>query len=300
MKTVHSKLKNDLSSLLKNGLEEAFDQINTDKDQIAKSLTAPPQTDLGDYSFPCFPYAKELKKSPAQIAQALEEVIELPNFLSKISAMGPYLNITFKTTWLRDQILGDIEKEIFFKQDLFLDTPKLVIEYSQPNTHKELHVGHMRNLCLGNALIKMLRYANHDVVSCTFPGDVGTHVAKCLWYLKFHNQEPVPEDNKGAWLGRMYSLAHNKLENEKNTPQEDKNRSELTEILKQIEKNQGEFYDLWLETRQWSIELFNKVYSWANVSFDRWYWESEVDSSSLKFAQELYEQGKLTKDQGAI
>jgi arginyl-tRNA synthetase len=300
MKTIHSKLKNDLSILLEQTLKESFDQINTDSDQIAKSLTAPPQQDLGDFSFPCFPFAKELKKSPAQIAKTLEEKIVLPDYLSKVSAMGPYVNITFKTTWLRDEILENIKNQSFFKQELFSQTPKLVIEYSQPNTHKELHVGHMRNLCLGNALIRMLRFSNHDVVSCTFPGDVGTHVAKCLWYLKNHNQENIPEENKGAWLGKMYSLAHNKLETELGTPQEEKNRTELTEILKQIEKNKGEFFELWQETRQWSIELFKKVYDWAQVSFDRWYWESEVDSSSLKFAQELFEKGLLTKDQGAI
>ena len=158
----------------------------------------------------------------------------------------------------------------------------------------------MRNLCFGYSLILLFKYCGNNVITATFPGDVGTHVAKCLWFLKYHNQEPIPETGKGEWLGRMYSLAKNKLEDEKGSPKEDKNREQLTEILKQIEQKEGEFFDLWKETREWSIELMNKVYDWAGVDFDQWYWESDVDSESVKLVKKLYEEGKLVEDQGAI
>ena len=76
-----------------------------------------------------------------------------------------------------------------------------MIEYSQPNTHKILHVGHMRNLCLGNSLVRLNKYLGHEVIASTYPGDVGTHVAKCLWYLKYMNKEALPNKNQGDWLG---------------------------------------------------------------------------------------------------
>ena len=300
MKTLHPKIKLDLAQGLYKSLKEQFTEVSTTPEQIATSFTVPPQADLGDYSFPCFPFAKALKKSPAEIAKSLEGSLAGNNYVKSAKAMGPYVNIILKTKLLAENILESILDHSYLSGPYFSDSPKLIIEYSQPNTHKELHVGHMRNLCLGNALIRILKFSGHDVVSCTFPGDVGTHVAKCLWYLKYHNKETAPEKNPGAWLGRMYTLAHNKLENEKGGPEEDKNRAELTEILKQIEKNEGEFFELWKETRQWSIDLFNKVYDWADVKFDRWYWESEVDSSSLEFAKDLFKQGKLIEDQGAI
>ncbi len=183
---------------------------------------------------------------------------------------------------------------------MYQTSPKTMIEFSQPNTHKELHVGHMRNLCLGDSLVKLLSFSGQDILTSTFPGDVGTHVAKCLWYLKYHNNEAVPQQNKGEWLGRMYSAGHNKLESEKGTPQEDVNRIQLTEILKQLEHQKGEFYDQWKETREWSIQLMKSVYDWANVKFDIWYWESDVDSSSVKLVKELFKQGKLIESQGAV
>ncbi|MBY0385535.1 arginine--tRNA ligase, partial [bacterium] len=110
----------------------------------------------------------------------------------------------------------------------------------------------------------------------------------------------VPQTGKGEWLGKMYSLAHNKLEDERGTPQEETNRQQLTAILKELEQKNGSFYDLWKETRQWSIELMQALYQWADVHFDVWYWESEVDSDSVQSALKLYDQGLLTKSEGAI
>src|SRR5690606_12590649 len=191
----------------------------------------------------------------------------------------------------------------FFKRDILDQNPKTMIEYSQPNTHKVLHVGHMRNLCLGNALIRMGRSIAADIIAVTYPGDVGTHVAKCLWYLKKHQDTPVPDgtpEEKGAWLGQIYTKATHKLDDELGTEKEDQNRAELTAILKQLESGSGEYYDLWRETREWSLRLMEKAYSWADVKFDRWFFESEVDAPSLKFAKELFEKGVLVKDQGAI
>lgn len=269
-------------------------------EDVYDSLVDPPQSDLGDLAFGCFQLAKQFKKAPAQIAQELKDQIKLDDQIEKIEAVGPYLNFKFSLLALSEQLLVPIEQGEYFQLQLTENNPKTMIEYSQPNTHKELHVGHMRNLCLGDALIRIMRYCGYPIVSSTFPGDVGTHVAKCLWYLKYHNQEALPETGRGEWLGRMYSRAHNKLEDEVGTPLEEKNREILTLILHQLEKKQGEYYELWKETRQWSIDLMNRIYKWADVSFDTWYWESDVDSTSVEYIKALYSQGKLIESQGAI
>jgi len=175
-----------------------------------------------------------------------------------------------------------------------------MIEYSQPNTHKELHVGHMRNLCLGDSLIKLHKYCGFDIISSTFPGDVGSHVAKCLWYLKYHNTDPIPTENKGAWLGTLYTKGHLKLESEAGTPQEEISKKQMSEILTELENQQGVSYEMWKETREWSIELMKKVYSWANVEFDRWYWESEVDVPSVEYVTKNLNNGLFVKSEGAV
>ncbi len=296
----HDHFRKELSLSLSLGIKTAFD-LNVTWEAVYKLLGATPSKEAGDLAFPLFIIAKEAKTNPAQASKALEAALtELPSFVLKKQAMGPYLNFFFDFDSIAKKLLPHIASKAQFKEKLTLETPKTMIEYSQPNTHKELHVGHMRNLCYGDSLIRLHRYAGFDIVASTFPGDVGTHVAKCLWYLKYHYKGEIPTTRKGAWLGTLYTAGHNKLEDERNSDKEAKNREELTMILKQLEQKSGEFYDLWKETREWSIELMNEVYKWANVKFDVWYWESEVDSDSVKLVREYEKKGLFKEDQGAV
>ncbi len=276
--------------------------VDASVEKIAAELTTPPKVEMGHFAFPCFQYAKALQKKPTELAQELAHKLQAPFSkapFSKSQVAGPYLNLFLSPQELGKSVIAPLQKGQLLQRAPQKMDP-ILIEYSQPNTHKELHVGHMRNMCLGNALVRILRYTGRPVVANTYPGDVGTHVAKCLWYMKYHNSQSAPTEGKGEWLGKMYSLAHNKLEDERGTPQEEVNRQQLTAILKQLEQKSGEFYELWQQTRKWSIDLMKALYAWADVQFDVWYWESEVDSASVKAAEELYQQGKLTKSEGAI
>lgn len=286
-------------------LEQAFKTLVPDSapmslQQIHDALVEPPNPEMGDLAFGCFPLAKALRAAPPQISAKLKDVVGTDEIIAKVEAAGPYLNFTISMSAFGAHLLEPALRGEIFTKKLTQSTPKTMIEYSQPNTHKELHVGHMRNLCLGFAVVNLLKYAGYDIITSTFPGDVGTHVAKALWYMKFHNDESIPAESKGEWLGRMYSKGHLKLEDELGTPQEAKNREQLTLILKQLEAKEGEFFELWKETRPWSIELMKKVYDWAGVSFDHWYWESDVDSSSVKLVKKFQEEGKVVVSEGAV
>lgn len=265
-----------------------------------EALSPPPNIAMGHMAFACFPYAKALRKNPAQIAKDLGEAIEQAAPVAEILPTGPYLNFRFSPEALGGQVAVPVLTGELFERKLTRDTPKTMIEYSQPNTHKELHVGHLRNMCLGDALIRLNKYCGYEIISSTFPGDVGTHVAKCLWYMKFKNQQPVPETGKGEWLGEMYSAASIKLEELKGTDEEEEAKKILTTILKQLEAGEGEYYDLWKETREWSVKLMQKVYDWVKIDFDIWYWESQVDAASVQLAKEYYEKGMLVESKGAV
>jgi arginyl-tRNA synthetase len=266
---------------------------------IYRSIVPPPNPTLGDMAVPCFLVSKSIKKSPAQAAELLAQILE-GSAIGSFKNTGPYLNVRIAETSLHEHALHAVLSQKLFERPLTENPPVTMFEFSQPNTHKELHVGHMRNICLGDALARCARYIGIPVVTATFPGDVGTHVARCLWYLKYRNKESIPENNKGAWLGTMYSKGTAQLESEENTPADAENKAALTAILKQLEEKQGEFFDLWKTTREWSLELLNTAYTWAKVSFDRWYWESEFDSPSVSLVKDLYSQGKLIKSEGAI
>lgn len=309
MRTNHDEVRKFLSTKVMEALSEMVPDFQNSWAKeispvsLSEQFVEPPNTQLGDLAFGCFILGKNLKKSPAVVAtelkNALQSKFNTADVLS-IEPAGPYLNFKLSSEFLGKTFLQKVRTHHFFQSKLSENNPKTMIEFSQPNTHKEIHVGHMRNASLGDALIRILRYCNYDVLSTTFPGDVGTHVAKCLWYLKYKNTEAIPAEGRGEWLGQLYSKGNLQLEDELGTAQEEKNREVLTQILKQLEEGHGEYFELWKETRQWSVDLMKSVYSWAGIEFDKWYWESDVDADSVKYVKSLQEKGFLIESQGAV
>ncbi len=298
MQVMHDKIKLELADALRSALKHFDTEMETE--EVYALLSVPPNVKMGHYAFPCFSLAKALRKAPPAIAADLQAA--LPALSEGLSSklVGPYLNFVVNSQVLGQAIMQAILDGSYFASELTREVPKTMIEFSQPNTHKALHIGHLRNTFLGDALIKLYRYAGYEVVSSTFPGDVGTHVAKCLWYMENKNEEPVPESRRGIWLGEMYAKANSLLKEETGTEREEINRAELTEVLKQLEKGEGKYYELWKETRQWSIDGMKDAYNWAGVSFDQWYWESEVDSDSVKLAREYLAKGIFIESEGTV
>jgi len=300
MGILHQETVKHIAIHIKAAIDLLTSSDSVELSEIYHQMTTPPHMEMGHLAFPVFQLAKLLKKAPVQIAQTLATTIAKSAFIEDIQPAGPYVNFFLNLKQVSQDLIPQINQGVFFNKKLIHKTEKIMIEYSQPNTHKILHVGHMRNLCLGNSLVRLNKYLGHEVIASTYPGDVGTHVAKCLWYLKYMNKETLPNHNQGDWLGKIYILATKAMEEQKDTDQEASNKQKLTMILNQLEEKKGEFYDLWQKTRQWSLDLFKQTYAWADVTFDRWYFESEVDSSSLKRANKLKDDGYLVESLGAI
>ncbi len=293
-----------IAEALKKIIDTTYPHHNLSGVELYSLLGEAPNLKMGHVAFGCFPLAKVCRTAPPKIATELAEKM-VPHLqqwdcIQEAQAVGPYLNFFLSPQGIGKHIIEPINNGTFLTQTILESHERWMVEYSQPNTHKVLHVGHMRNLCLGNALVRMAQYAGQEVLAVTYPGDVGTHVAKCLWYLEYHQKEQPPETHKGAWLGEMYTKANKMLEEQRETEHEESNRSALTEILKQLHDQKGPFFEKWKETRDWSIQLMQDVYDWADVKFDRWFWESEMDAPSLQLAQQLHIQNLLIKDQGAI
>ena len=186
------------------------DQTSWDQAFIQELVERPRDRSMGDWAFPCFQLAKAFRQSPAQIAQTLKGdldcIIKKYDLIETVEAVGPYLNFRIKKAAIAAKIIPEILNGTFLA-----DRPpsgrRIMIEYSQPNTHKAFHVGHMRNVALGDALARMLRWQGNDVVAANYIGDVGAHIAKCLWYFKTHYQGEVPSVNRGEFLGEMYRQA---------------------------------------------------------------------------------------------
>jgi arginyl-tRNA synthetase len=262
-------------------------------EKIIDLIEIPPNTEMGDYAFPCFTLAKTLKKSPVQIAADLANIIsgEITDgkikLLSKVSSINAYLNFNISKDAYAQEILL---KKTSFKNKEY----KVMVEFSQPNTHKEFHVGHLRNACLGDSIARLNKFTGNEVVNANYIGDIGTHVAKALWCLeKFHKQDAIPE-NKGKYLGKIYVEASAKIE------ENEEYAKEVSAILQKLEAREKEVTELWEKTRKWSLDEFKNIYRDLHIHFDAWFFESEEDEPGKKIAFELLNNNIAEKSEGAI
>lgn len=302
----YNLLKIEISQLLQTIIIAAANELNKNiptSKELYSYLGPCLKPELGQFTLTCFQLAKSWQMTPPAMAQLIQSLIQsklsTKGLIKTSTATGPYLNFQLELKAVFSLLNQQIDSGNFFKPTYYEHHEKIMVEYSQPNTHKEMHVGHMRNVCLGSAIVNLYKYLGHEVISCTYPGDMGTHVAKCLWYYQKNTLTP-PTSRKGAWLGSIYSKAHLELEAQRGTEAEEKNRLELTAILQEMHSGKGTYYDLWKETRKWSLELMEDVYSWIHVKFDHWFFESEVDQKSLQLVDDFYKKGIFVKDEGAI
>ena len=248
----------------------------------------PPEANMGDLTVACFVLAKINKAAPGKIALDLAKQIKSDEVIAKVQATGPYLNFWLQDGYLSAVITESLNEAVGFTADP--QAERIMIEYSNANTHKEYHVGHLRNICYGDAVANILKANGCQVDKVSYINDFGIHAAKTLWEFK-KNQAEVGE---GYVLGRLYASAVKDLENNET------GQAEVAEIMKQIEARTGEDYKLWQETRAWSIEYFNSVYDRLKIKFDQTYYESEVIDDGRELVSKLLKQGILQESQGAV
>lgn len=267
--------------------------LAVDIDEKNIEITTPPDRKMGDFAVPCFYFAKMSRLSPNRISEELKNKIRPSGFIKSVSNLGPYLNFTVNAKNLSQRVLKEVGKKGEKYGVLKSHKEKVMIEYSGPNTHKEFHIGHVRNVALGASLVNLYRFGGKKVMPVNYIGDIGSHVAKCLWCLeKFHKDEELPE-NKGKYLGAIYSEAVNKIEGN------EEYKKEAEEVQRKLESGNKQLTSLWKKTRQWSIDELNEIYKTLGVKFDHTFYESEVEKPGKKIVEDLMEQKIAEKSEGA-
>jgi arginyl-tRNA synthetase len=280
------------------------------QDEVAQLLAPTPNPEMGDLAFGCFRLAKAMRMPPPKIAAELAQRIDRGGIVASSEAAGPYLNLRLSMAEAAAAVLPELARGLPEPEPRRAE--KVMVEFSQPNTHKGFHVGHMRNLSLGDAIVRLLRADGYQVVAANYLGDVGAHIAKCLWwYLDVldDTQRRPPDEARGEWLGELYSAASNQLDewadaakagDETAASQLQAARARTTAILQRLEARDPELTAVWEETRQWSIDEFDEIYRWCMVEFDRVFFESEVDEPGLRIVEEYLQKGVFVESEGAV
>jgi len=280
-------------------------------DDVRGSLAPTPDPSLGDLAFPCFRLAKALRRAPPQIAAELAARLSADALIAEATAAGAYVNVRLAVGGAAALVLPALAGVRAAEPPPPL-SERIMIEFSQPNTHKAFHVGHLRNLCLGDALVRLLRADGFPVIAANYFGDVGAHIAKCLWWyldrLDQQQRQP-PARDRGEWLGELYTRAHVQLELwEEQAAASDAAaaaalaaaRARTTELLRALEARDPAVIAIWEQTRRWSLEDFSEIYAWCGVTFDHLFYESEVDEEGLRLVDEHLRSGVFIESEGAV
>ncbi|MFZ3110003.1 MAG: arginine--tRNA ligase [Rectinemataceae bacterium] len=238
----------------------------------------PPKPELGDIGFPMFSYAKLLKKSPANIATEMEQVLgalqaaagKSPDTSGTAKAVGPYLNIYFDRAATGIEILRRGESS-GWNNARPLEGRKVMVEFSCPNTNKPLHLGHLRNNILGESLSRITKAAGADVRKVNLINDRGIHICKSMLAYQAFGGGRSPEDEglkSDHFVGKYYVMFNNlKAED----PKADEKAQEL---LQRWEAGEPEVIALWKKMNAWAVEGIKTTYARQGVSFDEYYFES--------------------------
>ena len=219
-----------------------------------------------------------------ELATRVADYLGIPPGFARVEAVKGYLNLYFSSGDFSQRVVDAVLEQ---GHDFGRGTPKderVMVEFSQPNTHKAFHVGHLRSAILGDALSRILEFSGYEVVRANYPGDIGLHVIIWLWnYMKYNFGEKPPEDIT-RWMGDIYTQARRRLDE---NPDLD---VEVRALYARWDRRDPEVVSLWEETRQWSLDGFNQIYDILDIHFDRYYFNSQMEQPGKEVVNTLIEQ----------
>lgn len=237
-----------------------------------------------------------------QAADAIrEESVSLP-LVSRVEAESGYINFYLDERACVEAILENIYERGTDYGRGEAKAGKVMVEFSQPNTHKPFHVGHTRNAVLGASVGNILEFAGFPVVKVNYIGDVGAHVIRSLWAIINFPDEFADVEGTGRRLGEYYTLAMRAESGEeidlkagKFSIDADRFESEIKELFRRWEARDEELLALWETTRRESIDDFERIYRILGIRFDHVFYESEMEEGGKSCVKELLEMGIAAK-----
>lgn len=270
------------------------DIVNLSANEIEEYIEIPPNSELGDYAFPCFRLAKELKKVPPVIASEIKEKMVLDDVVNKIDVVGGYLNFFIA----KDRLVKSTLEDVLNKEDSFGNSnigkgKTVVIDYSAPNIAKPFHIGHLRSTVIGGALYKIYKALGYNVIGINHLGDWGMGVCKTIAGYEMWKDEYDFSSNPINAISKIYAR-FNKEEKEDPTLT-DKARN----ALQRLEARDEETTKLWKWIIEISIESYNKIYDLIGCKFDSYNGEAFYNDKMDRVVSILEEKGLLVDSEGA-
>ena len=246
--------------------------------------------------------AKPLRTAPRAIAEALADKLRAHELFRDVSVAGPgFINLRLTNS----EVLALAQSSVAH----VLTDKHIVVEYSCPNAFKELHTGHLYQTIFGDILCRILEASGAQVSRTSFGGDVGLHVAKCLWgmvaTLEGENPERLNDIEatpfaRAQWISGCYVRGAGAYEDDEQA------KSAIDELNTKIydfhahSDHESPLAQMYWTTRQWSYDYFDAFYDMIHVNHMRYYPESSTMSTGMQVVSEQLAKGNLQESEGAV
>jgi len=285
-------MKEVMVKVIKKALKEKG--VDLKNKEIEEHIEIPPNPEFGDYSLPCFFLTKKLKDEPRQIALELRQKIgdDAPaTDFESVQTKGPYLNFFVNRGSLARQTVWDsILKRKDYGQSKIGKGKRTMVEFSSPNTNKPLHLGHLRNLAIGESISRISEFNGEKVIKASINNDRGIHISKSMLAYQKWGKNEEPQDKKmksDHFVGKFYTLF-----NKRQTKKLDK---EAQEILKKWEQKDRGTLILWKVMNNWALKGFDQTYKTFGIKHDATFFESKLYKKGKELIKEGLDKKIFTK-----
>lgn len=252
----------DLKRQLQEALSKALAAL--DVHDVETPIQEVPPGKAGDYGSPvAFGLAKVLRKNPALIAQDIVGRLELPSSIAKAEAVGPYINFFVDAAGF---VKGVVESEPTLPER----GEKAIVEHTSVNPNKEAHVGHLRNIVLGDACARILKAAGYDVEVQNYIDDTGRQAAESLFAMHYFEADYDGSQKYDHWLGELYV----KLQQAKDEDSEAIDQG-VSEVMGRLER--GELRSQVSDVVRAQLQTYYRL----GAEYDLLVWESDIVHSGF-------------------
>lgn len=240
--------------------------------------------------------AKVLGKKPHEVADEIaRSLIDLlgKDSVSHVSVAGPgFVNITLAKEAVRFAVAEADAKGEEWGKGVSENGKRIIVEYSNPNAFKEMHIGHLVGTVVGEAVSRLIENSGATLARDTFGGDIGPNVAKALWGLRKNGVNKPTTANE---LGTAYAEGSNAYET---NPEAKEEIDALNQAV--YAGTDKELMELWRKGREVSMEEFRRIWKLLGTNFDFEFFDSDTTQTGLRVVHDGLAKGIFEKSDGAV
>lgn len=297
----------NLLALLHSRFHSALTGLVDDPAKYAELVKPAANPEFGDYQANCaMPLGKALGKKPRDVATDIVGRLELGDMLETPEIAGPgFINLRFKSEWLAGRVQAMAADE---RLGVAKAQPKtIVIDYSSPNVAKPLHVGHLRSTIIGAALVNLLRFLGHRVITDNHLGDWGTQFGMLIYGYKHYRDDALLKSDPVREMVRLYLVVRGLTKGSEDeegdvtrSPEEAKHYAGCLEETAKLQAGDPENVALWQQFIPWSMGAITPIYDRLGVSFDHFHGESFYNPMLAGVVEDLLARKIAVESNGAV